>query len=100
MFVIGDNLVKGKSAYRAVYDERKVYERQKAQAEGLKVAPSAKIPKEKHAEYRSEGHSHLRAKRYMEKRLLRDLWRAWRDHESNATQPTRVDPSSPIEDVA
>lgn len=25
------------------------------------------------------GHAHNRAKRYMEKRLMRDLWRAWRD---------------------
>jgi hypothetical protein len=26
----------------------------------------------------SDMHSHLRAQRCMEKRLLRDLWRAWR----------------------
>lgn len=26
----------------------------------------------------SDGHAHNRAKRYMEKRFLRDLWRAWR----------------------
>jgi len=79
MFVIGDNIVKGKSAYRTVYDERKLREIEKAKEEGLTVAPAAKIPKGKHAAYRSEGHIHLRAKRYMEKRLLRDLWRAWRD---------------------
>lgn len=29
----------------------------------------------------SDGHAHNRAKRYMEKRLLRDLWVAWRDAE-------------------
>jgi hypothetical protein len=100
MFIIGDNLVKGKSAYRAVYDERKLFEVQKAEAEGLKVVPAAKIPKGKHAEYRSAGHIHLRAKRYMEKRLLRDLWRAWRDQLKSVTQRGNVDPGSPIQEAA
>jgi hypothetical protein len=95
MFVIGDNLVKQKSAYRTVYDERKVRELEKAAEEGLTVAPAAKIPKGKHAEYRSEGHIHFRAKRYMEKRLLRDLWRAWRDHVSPATLGRGVNPCAP-----
>ena len=95
MFVIGDNIVKGKSAYRTVYDERKVREIEKAKEEGLIVAPAAKIPKSKHAAYRSEGHIHLRAKRYMEKRLLRDLWRAWRDQSLNVDHGYHVSSCSP-----
>lgn len=80
MFIVGDNLIKlNKGEYRAIYDAEKKRQIEKAHAEGLKVAPAAKIPKWSTAEYRSEKHIHLRAKRYMEKRLLRNLWRAWRD---------------------
>jgi hypothetical protein len=79
MFVIGDTLIKtnGDGEFRTCYLERKEYERAKAEAAGLKVAPSASIPKAKAAEYMSDGHVHRRAQRYMEKRLLRQLWRAW-----------------------
>lgn len=48
--------------YRVVYDARKEYEMPR-------VAESTS-PK---------AHAHNRAKRYMEKRFLRDFWRAWRD---------------------
>lgn len=78
MFVIGDSLLKKQNAYKDLYDARKVYEIQKAEAAGLTVVPAAKIPKGKEALYRSQGHVHNRSKRYAEKRLLRDLWRAWR----------------------
>lgn len=79
MFVIGDVLVKqNRGDYRAIYDARKAYERAMAEAAGLTVAPAAKIPKKRAAEFVSDGTVHLRAQRYMEKRLLRDLWRAWR----------------------
>jgi hypothetical protein len=78
MFVIGDVLVKVGDHYRAVYLARKDYERQRAEAMGLTVAPAAKIPKARAAEFMSDGHVHKRAQRYMEKRLLRDLWQAWR----------------------
>jgi hypothetical protein len=44
--------------YGQIYLDRKAYERPRVE---------------------SDGHAHNRAKRYMEKRLLRDLWRAWRD---------------------
>lgn len=46
--------------YRRVYDERKAYE--------LARAPEMKPI-----------FAHRRATRYMEKRIVRDLWRAWRD---------------------
>ena len=78
MFMIGDCLVKQGERYREVYLARKEYERAQAEARGLIVAPSAKIPKGKDAQYISDGHIHKRAQRYMEKKLLRDLWNEWR----------------------
>lgn len=78
MYVIGDVLIKNKSEYRDLYLERKDIERAKAAALGLTVAPAAKIPAKLKDQYRSDGHIHALAQRYMEKRLLRNLWRAWR----------------------
>jgi hypothetical protein len=81
MFVIGDTLVKTnkpENPYRAVYDRRKAQERAKAEAKGLTIVPAAKIPQRKPDGYVAEGTIHLRAQRYMEKRLLRDIWQAWR----------------------
>jgi hypothetical protein len=78
VYVIGDVMVKVGDHYRKLYLARKEYERIKAELAGLTVAPSAKIPKGKAAEYMSDGHIHKRAQRYMEKILLRDLWGAWR----------------------
>lgn len=60
MFVIGDSLLKKQNAYRELYLARKVFEQQKV-PDGSKML------------------WHRRAQRYVEKRLLRDLWRAWRD---------------------
>jgi hypothetical protein len=87
MFVIGDTLVKSDGPYRAVYLARKEYERQRAEAEGLIVAPSAKIPAKRKDEFMSDGHVHRRAQRYMEKRLLRDLWQAWNRQEAGQQLP-------------
>lgn len=78
MFVIGDVLVKNQNDYRAVYLARKDFERAKAHAAGLTVAPAAKIPEKRKHEFMSDGHVHRRAQRYMEKRLLRNLRSAWR----------------------
>lgn len=80
MWNIGDTLMKGNKdgPYRSAYLARKQYERERAEASGLIVAPSAKIPAKRRGEFMSDGHIHLRAQRYMEKRLLRDLWQAWR----------------------
>lgn len=83
LFTIGDSMLKqAKCPYRTLYLDRKAYEAAKAEADGLIVAPAAKIPKGKQAEYRSLGHIDKRARRYVEKRLLRDLWRAWRAAEN------------------
>lgn len=62
MHVIGVALLKAnRGDWRAVYDARKVHE-------------LARLPE---ANGRA-GWAHRRALRYMEKRVLRDLWRAWR----------------------
>ena len=60
-FVIGDCLLRRRSpGFYELYLARKAYE--EAQHPELTLA-----------------HRHRRAKRYMEKRVLRELWRAWRD---------------------
>ncbi|WBU27510.1 hypothetical protein OOZ54_12480 [Rhodopseudomonas palustris] len=80
MFVIGDVLLKcnGTGRYRTAYLARKDYEIAKAEAAGLQVLPAGKIPKGRRDEFVSQAQVHARAKYYMEKRLLRDLWQAWR----------------------
>ena len=78
MFVIEDSMCKAKGPYREAYLARKEYLRQRAEGRGLTVAPSAKIPDKRRAEFVSLGHIDQDAKRYMGKRLLRHLWQAWR----------------------
>lgn len=92
MWNIGDALIKsnGDGEYRDAYLSRKVYERERAEAAGLTVAPAAKIPAKRADEYMSEGHIHRRAQRCMEKRLLRDLWQAWRRASSRMSDETSV----------
>lgn len=75
---IGDSVIKSRGAWVHVYQARKAYERERAEAAGLIVAPANKIPKKRAAEYMSDGHIHNRAKRYMEKRVVKDMWVAWR----------------------
>jgi hypothetical protein len=59
MWNVGDVFVKvGADEYRQLYDQRKAYEHERD--------PEM-----------SKMHAHRRAQRYMEKRLLRDLWREW-----------------------
>lgn len=91
LFVLGDSLLKPAGPYRDVYLSRKARELEKAAEEGLIVAPAASIPKGKASGYRSKGVIHLRAQRYMEKRLLKDLWQAWRGagDDSNADKAFR-----------
>lgn len=86
VFVIGDVLVKKAGRYQDIYRARKEYEVAKAEAQGLIVVPAAKIPKDKSGKirkeiahlYRSHGHIDKRARRYMEKMLLKHLWKASR----------------------
>lgn len=63
VWTIGDCFVKAGGPYREVYDARKAYEVARVDEEGKPFRPIV---------------CHLRAKRYAEKRLLRDLWRHWR----------------------
>jgi hypothetical protein len=94
MWNIGDALIKGNAdgKYRAYYLSRKEYERARAEADGLKVVPAAKIPKAKAEQYMSDGHVHRRAQRYMEKKFLRDLWQAWR---ATGASPNLANPAVP-----
>jgi len=91
---IGDSLVKKQGYLREVYLARKAYERVKAEARGLTVAPAAKIPAKRAAEFMSDGHVHRRAQRYMEKRMLRDLWSAWRAASISAEPTTSLPPAT------
>ena len=90
MWNIGDTLMKGNKdgQYRTAYLARKEYERERALASGLTVAPAAKIPAKRKDEFMSDGHVHLRAQRYMEKRLLRNLWQAWLRAERGMSERT------------
>lgn len=57
LWAIGSSMIKTGGPYKAVYNERKEYESPRVE---------------------TKMHAHNRAKRYMEKRVLRDLWAAWR----------------------
>ncbi|GAH51327.1 unnamed protein product [marine sediment metagenome] len=59
LWTIGDSLLKAEGPYRELYCARKTMEKERA----------PEMTKMK---------AHRRAQRYMEKRLLRNLWRAWR----------------------
>lgn len=81
MFVIGDVMVKVGKEYRQVYLDRKEYLRNRATEQGFTVKPAAQIkkaPEKDRVGFISDGQIHLSAQRYMEKRLLRDIWREWR----------------------
>jgi hypothetical protein len=65
MWTVGDCIIRAGGPLKELYNQRKEYE-----------APRVK----------TKMHAHNRAKRYIEKRLLRDLWRAWRD--ANRCLPT------------
>lgn len=78
IWTIGDVLVKQIAGpYRKVYDDRKAKEQELAALRGQVVEPASKNTKNDPDHFMSAMHVHRRAQRYMEKRLLRDLWRAW-----------------------
>lgn len=85
-YVIGDSLIKKQGPYRDVYLARKAYLIARAIGEGKRVLPAAKITKADAANCVSDIHIHRAAQMYMEKRLLRNLWRVWRGG-SGETQP-------------
>lgn len=68
MHVIGTNLIRSANPeYRALYDERKAYEL---------------------AREVSKAQAHNRSLRYIEKRLLREMWKAWR--RTMVSQPSGI----------
>ncbi len=82
MAVIGGNFlkVKGGCPYRDLYDQRKAFEQTKPAC--MKPLKNKKgdpigVCKDPDAECCRAGHVHNRTLRYVEKRLLRELWRAW-----------------------
>jgi len=82
VWTIGDSLLRTNDGfYKQLYLDRKERELEKAEEEGLIVIPAKEAENQKldKSTYRSKGHIHSRAKRYVEKRLLRDLWAAWRE---------------------
>jgi hypothetical protein len=84
IWTIGDiSLVRLAGPYQDVYRARKEFERKEAEKAGLEVLPSADIKRlvkkgRKISEFRSDAHIHRRARRYMEKALVKHVWQAWR----------------------
>jgi len=81
MAVIGTNFLRAGGPYKELYDQRKEYERTKPSCgKALKNAKGEPIGECKDADGAAcckAGHIHNRTLRYIEKRLLLDLWRAW-----------------------
>lgn len=96
-YIIGEGLIKIAGPYREVYLARKDYEIEQAQAVGLTIAPSASIPVKRKDEFRSQGHIHRRAQRYMEKRLLRDMWQRWRIGDAGPGEMMEIAPPEVVE---
>jgi hypothetical protein len=71
-----------------VYLARKEYLRRRAEGRGLTVAPAGKIPANYRDAFISLGHIDQDAKHYMGKRLLRDLWSAWRRADGQVSETT------------
>lgn len=94
MYMIAKSLLKHQSEYRDLYLARKAYEHSKAEERGLIPATESKDTVEGWAEnglppltlvkkldpdiHASAGHMDAKARVYVEKRLLKNLWRAWR----------------------
>jgi hypothetical protein len=76
--VVGDNLLRAGGPLADLYRTRKAYEIEKLAAVGIGVKPAARIAAKDRDKFMSDGQVHKRALRYVEKRLLLELWRAWR----------------------
>lgn len=76
MFNVGDALIKKQNRFRDLRDERMTYEIEKARAAGLDVVDRA-VPHDERQFRMGMGHIRARANRYMQKELLKELWRAW-----------------------
>jgi len=76
-YFLGASLVKSGGYWKEVYDARKRYEVERAEAGGLIVVPTAKINAKNKDRCMSEGQVHMRAMRYTRKKFLESLWQAW-----------------------
>lgn len=76
--VVGDNLLRAGGPMADLYRTRKAFEIEKLAAVGIGVKPAARIAVKDRDKFMSDGQVHKRALRYVEKRLLLELWRAWR----------------------
>jgi hypothetical protein len=79
--VTGQIVKQGDKHYRDIYDTAKMKYNNKAKNEGLIIEESKVISKKKKKDqpkYMSIGHIDNRAKRVLAKRILSDLWEAWR----------------------
>jgi hypothetical protein len=109
MWNIGEALLKKENPYRDLYLIRLAYEHAKALSAGLTPASAMKVTIESWKErglpplekvtkltekHRGAGHMHNRARRYVEKRLLRDLWVAWGGRPRSLRDPYK--PSLPL----
>lgn len=75
---------KKEGKYYKIYVERKKQEELKAEQDGLKIVPSARLPKKAGKKYEPEGvislgHIDNRAKRKVIKLFLSHLWVVWRE---------------------
>jgi hypothetical protein len=76
LYCIGDSIIKAGGPYWLIYSERKAFEATKPACRRQFKAGGECFDQE--TGLCRKAHLHNRAKRYMEKRLLRDLWREWR----------------------
>lgn len=90
MHIIGDNFIRAGGPYKEIYDARKAFERTKPPCgKTLKNAKAEPIGDCKDADGANcckAGHIHNRALRYVEKRLLRELWRTWNRHPKETSE--------------
>lgn len=99
LWTIGDSAIKPAGPYREMYLALKAKEVEKAEEKGLKVVPSANIPKKNREGYMSQAHVHNRAKRLTEKEILRALWRHVRQQFHLPVNPLRRDRPSQQQEV-
>lgn len=93
-----DPVIKTAGPYRTLYEQRKAYEVERneagvnAERAAVELArkrekPPSKAQRERWESGRlTDAHLDLRARRYVAKRILRDLWRAWRDAQGAPTE--------------
>lgn len=81
MWTIADSLLRQENVYSVLYAERRKYEYERNPEfyKGTRVKKASKRNPEPVEVAKVTKHCDLRARRYAEKRMVRDLWRAWRD---------------------